>query len=62
MSLAKGKTFRSAVSSELRPALESSSNDPACWSHRSALLFPSHEKVYFYNIMPEKGLEDLLNL
>ena len=25
-------------------------------------LFSPHEKVYFYNIMPEKGLENLLNL
>jgi hypothetical protein len=25
-------------------------------------LFSPHEKVYFYNIMPEKGLEDLLKL
>ncbi len=25
-------------------------------------LFSPHEKVYFYNLMPEKGLEDLLRL
>ncbi len=60
------RTFRgtelpgSPVSGQLRPTLESRAHDSA--RRVFDRLFSPHDRVYIYNLMPEDGLEDLLNL